>query len=217
MKRLFDRFTLNTASRAGEPAPAAPADDEGFFATQFLERPEISRAPSAWHARALVVGATALDPEVGLNLLLKSWGRDALMASLSPDEHHKLIDHLDFVTVPPGRELIVQDEKGDYALVVLEGLVAVDRVQPTGARARLAEAREGDVLGEMSLLDAGARFASCLTLSRCSLAVLTNSALDELAIEEPRLGMALMTSTARRLSLRMRQLSARLGALLTAG
>jgi CRP-like cAMP-binding protein len=217
MKRLFDRFTLNPGSRSGDVTPSAPADDEGFFATQFMERPESMRANSAWHARALVVGATALDPEVGLTLLLKNWGRDALMASLPPQDHQKLIDHLDFVTVPPGRELIVQDEKGDYALIVLEGLVAVDRVQPTGARARLAEAREGDVLGEMSLLDAGARFASCLTLSRCSLAVLSNSALDELAIEEPRLGMALMTSTARRLSLRMRQLSARLGALLTAG
>lgn len=217
MKRLFDRFSLNTAGRQGEAPAQAKADDEGYFATQFMERPEISKASSAWTARGLAVGAHALDPEVGLNLLLKAWGKDVLMASLQADDHRKLIDHLDFVTVPPGRELIVQEEKGDYALIVLEGLVAVDRVQPTGARARLAEAREGDVLGEMSLLDAGARFASCLTLSRCSLAVLSNSALDELAIEEPRLGLALMTSTARRLSLRMRQLSARLGALLTAG
>ena len=217
MKRLLDRFVSNPSARRAGEADKAEADDEGFFATQFMERPESMRANSAWMARALVVGAHALDPEVGLSLLLKAWGKDTLMASLPEQDHRKLIAYLDFVTVPPGRELIVQDEKGDYALVVLEGLVAVDRVQPTGARARLAEAREGDVLGEMSLLDAGARFASCLTLSRCSLAVLTNSALDELAIEEPRLGMALMTSTARRLSLRMRQLSARLGALLTAG
>ncbi|WP_290694760.1 Crp/Fnr family transcriptional regulator [Aquabacterium sp.] len=217
MKRLFDRFSLNTAGRQGDAPAEAKADDEGYFATQFMERPEIGKASSAWTARGLAVGAHALDPEVGLSLLLKAWGKDVLMASLQSEDHRKLIDHLDFVTVPPGRELIVQEEKGDYALIVLEGLVAVDRVQPTGARARLAEAREGDVLGEMSLLDAGARFASCLTLSRCSLAVLSNSALDELAIEEPRLGLALMTSTARRLSLRMRQLSARLGALLTAG
>jgi CRP-like cAMP-binding protein len=215
MKRLLDRFVPGAARKAD--AGPVEADDEGYFATQFLERPETFRASSAWNARALAVGAHALDPDQGLILLLKAWGRDALMASLSEQDRRKLIDHLDFVTVPPGRELIVQDEKGDYALIVLEGLVAGDRVQPTGARARLAEAREGDVIGEMSLLDAGARFASCLTLSRCSLAVLTNSALDELAIEEPRLGMALMTSTARRLSLRMRQLSARLGALLTAG
>lgn len=214
MKRLLDRFVGSGASRSGDEAQA---DDEGFFATQFLERPDDVRAHSAWTARGLAVGAHAIDPEQGLALLLKAWGDDALMASLPPDDLRKLLSHMDFVTVPPGRELIAQDEKGDYALIVLEGLAAVDRVQPTGARARLAEAREGDVLGEMSLLDAGARFASCITLSRCSLAVLTHTALDELAIEEPRLGMALMTSMARRLSLRMRQLSARLGALLTAG
>lgn len=226
MKRFLDRFVLGSSSTsqtrpgelsgAGRTAPPQ-ADDEGFFATQFLERPEYTRATSAWTARALAVGAHALDPHQGLELLLKTWGSDALMASLSNEDRRKLLDHLEFISVPPGRELIVQEEKGDYALIVLEGLVAVDRVQPTGARARLAEAREGDVLGEMSLLDAGARFASCLTLSRCSIAVLTSAALDELAIEEPRLGMALMASTARRLSLRMRQLSARLGALLTAG
>lgn len=218
MKRLLDRFVSGSLTGASAKGPQeAQADDEGYFATQFLERPDDVRGNSAWTARALAVGAHALDPEVGLTMLLKTWGKDALVASLANEDKRKLVDHLDFVTVPPGRELIVQDEKGDYALIVLEGLVAVDRVQPTGARARLAEAREGDVLGEMSLLDAGARFASCLTLSRCSLAVLTNSALDELAIEEPRLGMALMTSISRRLSLRMRQLSARLGALLTAG
>lgn len=218
MKRFLDRF-VGAGKRPHDPSheTAEAADDEGFFATQFLERPEDVRATSAWNARALAVGAHPLEPELGLKLLLAAWGSDVLMASLSDEDHRKVLEHLQFVTVPPGRELIVQDEKGDYALIVLEGLVAVDRIQPTGAHARLAEAREGDVLGEMSLLDAGSRFASCLTLSRVSLAVLSSHALDELAIEDPRLGMALMTSMARRLSLRMRQLSARLGALLTAG
>lgn len=214
MKRLLDLFV--SGSQAERAAKDADADDAGYFATQYLERPENSRASSAWTARALAVGAQTLDPEHGLSLLTQCWGQDALMASLDPEAQRKLLTHLSFVSVPAGRELIVQDEKGDYALIVLEGLVAVDRVQPTGTRARLSEARDGDVLGEMSLLDAGARFASCLTLSRCSLAVLTSAAMDELAIEEPRLGLALMTSVARRLSLRMRQLSARLGALLTA-
>ncbi len=216
MKRLFDRFAFGvTGSASRQPAQA---DDEGFFATQFLEpaADEVS-VQSAWTARGLVVGAHSLDPEQGLEMLRKAWGGDALMASLPPEDFRKLMGHMAFVTVPSGRELIVQDEKGDYALIVLDGLAAVDRVQPTGARARLAEAREGDILGEMSLLDAGARFVSCTTLSRCSLAVLTHASLDELSIEEPRLGMALMASLARRLSLRMRQISARLGALLTVG
>jgi CRP/FNR family cyclic AMP-dependent transcriptional regulator len=211
-----------------EAEPPSP-DDEGYFATQFLEppatgepEPQADGEPlglhrSAWQARATTVGAESLDAETGLAQLLKAWGGDALMAVLPEGDTRKLIGHLDFVSVPPGQEIIVQNERGDYALVVLEGLVAVDRVQPTGARARLSEAREGDVLGEMALLDAGARFASCVTLSRCSFAVIANSSLDELAIEEPRLGLAVMASVARRLSLRMRQLSARLGALLAAG
>ncbi len=215
MKRFLDRFI--GGPRQPEGGSAVDADDEGYFATQFLERAEDFRSHSAWNARGLSVGAQSLDSQTGLGLLVKAWGQDALMASLSNDDKRKLIKLLDFITVPPGQEIIKQEEIGDYALVVLEGLVAIDRLQQTGARARLAEAREGDVLGEMSLLDAGPRFASCVTLSRVSLAVVTSSALDELAIEEPRLGVAVMTSVARRLSLRMRQLSARLGALLAAG
>src|SRR5690606_36129314 len=185
MKRLLERL-----KGVVEKEPELPAADQGFFATQFLERPELSRAASAWHARALGVGAQPLDPLLGESLLRKAWAGDAYMNLLSSPERDKLREHLAFVTVPAGRELIVEDEKGDYAIIVLEGVVSVDRVQPAGTRARLAESREGDVLGELSLLDAGARFASCTTLSRCSLAVLTREALDEFVIEEPRLGLA---------------------------
>ena len=58
MKSLFDRLV------GGPPAAREPAaDDEGFFATQFMERPESVRAKSAWTARALVVrrGARSLS------------------------------------------------------------------------------------------------------------------------------------------------------------
>lgn len=218
MKRLLDRFVGGAHSGSRTPSgEAAQADDEGFFATQFLERPETVRGSSAWSARALAVGAAPLSPEAGMPLLLRAWGQDPLMVALGDEGRRRLPDFLQFVRVPAGRELIAQGERGDYALIVLDGVVAVDRVPPAGGRVRLAEARDGEVIGEMSLLDTSARFASCVTLTPCALAVLTGEALDELAIEEPRLGMALMTCTARRLSLRMRQLGARLGALLDAG
>jgi CRP-like cAMP-binding protein len=100
-------------------------------------------------------------------------------------------------------------------LIVLEGTLAVDRVQPWGGRARLAEARAGDMLGEMSLLDAGTRFSACTTLTPCTLAVVDAQRLDEMIMNEPRLGLALLASLSRRLSLRLRQVSARLSALLS--
>ncbi len=216
MKRLFDRFKAAGPAAQGKHGERSEhsADDEGFYSTQFLERPDSFRATSAWTARALGVGAHRLPQEAALVSLGHVWGKDHFYAALDAFEKCKLADYLQFVTVPADRELVLQDERGDYALIVLQGVVAVDRIQPTGARARLAEARDGDVLGEMSLLDNSARFVSCLTLSPCQLAVVTAGALDDMAIEDPRLGMALMASMARRLSLRTRQLGARLGALL---
>ena len=108
-----------------------------------------------------------------------------------------------------------QDEQGDFLLIVLDGTVAVERVQPWGAKARLGESRAGDVLGEMSLLDAGARFSACTTLTPAKFAVLGAAALDRMMQHEPRLAAALLAWLARRLSLRLRQVSARLSALLT--
>jgi CRP/FNR family cyclic AMP-dependent transcriptional regulator len=212
MKSLFDRIMGSSA-----PARAPEADDQGFFSTQFMERADSVRATSAWTARALAVGAHAVAAEQASVLLDQVWGGDHFYQALDAQARATLAGFLEFVSLPAGREVIVQDERGDYALIVLQGVVAVDRIQPTGGRARLAEARDGDVLGEMSLVDAGTRFATCVTLSPCILAVVTGAALDDLAVEEPRLGMTVMACMARRLSLRTRQLSARLGALLTAG
>ena len=103
----------------------------------------------------------------------------------------------------------------DSTRFINEGTIAVDRVQPWGGRARLGEARVGDLLGEMSLLDAGTRFSSCRTLTPCVVAVLEAHALDRMMKDDPRLAAVLLAALARRLSLRLRQASARLSALLT--
>ena len=210
MKSLFDRFKGFAAKAPSEHAP----DDEGFFSTQFMERPATFKSNSGWQARALVVGAQPLSEQEGLAALDAVWAQDHFYSALDDTERRRLVEYFDFVTVPASREVVVQEEKGDYALVVLDGVAAMDRIQPTGARARLAEARSGDVLGEMSLVDSGVRYASCLTLAPCKLAVISTTALDDMAIDDPRLGMAVMACVARRLSLRTRQVSARLGALL---
>ena len=72
------------------------------------------------------------------------WGADRYVATAqrgraAPDVRLSL----DFVTVPVNQEAIGQDELGDYMIVVLEGILAVDRIQPWGGRSRLAEARAG--------------------------------------------------------------------------
>ncbi len=212
MKKLFDRLK-------GATVRAAPTDtddsDAGFFSTMFLDRSEDTQLLVNWIMRATEVDAKPFDRQQGAHLFAQQWGQDRHAAALGPEALLRMSEYLQFVRVPTNQEVIGQDEQGDYMLIVLEGVVAVDRVQPWGGRARLAEARAGDMLGEMSLLDAGARFSACTTLSACVFAVLDAASMDRLINDEPRLALALLTSMSRRLSLRLRQVSARLSALLS--
>jgi CRP/FNR family cyclic AMP-dependent transcriptional regulator len=98
--------------------------------------------------------------------------------------------------------------------VVLDGSVRVEHRGRDGA-VGLGEARPGDVLGEMALLDAGPRSNACVTRTGCLLAVLEMAGLRQLLDEEPVLAAYLMAALARRLSLRLRQTDARLLALLS--
>ena len=215
MKNFLSRFG-RSQTPAGEPA-AAPAGmgDSRFFSTQFMDNPDEELQSVSWAQRAQQVQATPAAQQDGTRRFAELWGVDQYVAALSEDELAHMARYLQFVQVPPDQEVIGQDEQGDYMLIVLDGTVAVDRVQPWGGRARLAEARAGDMLGEMSLLDAGTRFSACTTLTPCLLAVLDAQALDRMITQDPRLGLALLASLSRRLSLRLRQVSARLSALLS--
>jgi hypothetical protein len=193
----------------------APAENSAFFSTLFQERNEDGVVLSTWETRATQVHAEPCDPARGAELLKRLLRDDRHLAALSMSDLQRLCGFLQFARVPANQEVIGQDEQGDYLVIVLDGTLAVDRVQPWGGRARLAEAHAGDMLGEMSLLDAGARFSACTTLTPTLLAVLDARSLDEMVARHPRLALALLGSLSRRLSLRLRQVSARLSALLS--
>ena len=208
MKRLLARIKRT-------PAAGGSGDDAGFFSSMYQEPPETPGTLTSWRDRAGQVGAQPFDRRQGTEMFARLWGADRHVVALSPDELQRMAQYLEFVQLPVGQEVIAQDELGDYMVIVLDGSLSVDRGQPWGSRARLAEAHAGDMLGEMSLLDAGARLSSCVTLGPCTLAVVDARRLDEMINQEPRLGVALLASLSRRLSLRLRQVSARLSALLS--
>jgi len=215
LKNLFNRFMRGSAETKERDSDGSSGADSRFFSTQFLERAEESQALATWALRAAEIEAVPLDIAKASPLFAQLWGADRYVAELTPQELLRMSQYLHFVSVTENQEVIGQDEQGDYMVIVLEGVLAVDRVQPWGGRVRLAEARAGDMLGEMSLLDAGTRFSACTTLTPCTLAVVDAKRLDEMIHLEPRLGLALLASLSRRLSLRLRQVSARLSALLS--
>lgn len=180
----------------------------------FDERDDSPGVRASWADRASAIDAQPMDRALGRKLLEKVLGADPPPVPLSREETDALLQGFHFATVASGREVISQDERGDFLVIMLDGLVAVDRVQLWGDRVSLGEARKGDVLGEMSLLDAGPRFSTCVTIQDSQLAVLDAQALDRLMRDQPRIALALITMLARRMSLRLRYVSTRLTALL---
>ena len=167
----------------------------------------------SWAARAEAIGARPLDAAAGAAALAAVWGTDRHFGRLTQAERDTLAARLEYVDVPARQTVIVQDEQGDYLLVVLSGSLSVERVPASGPSVRLSRAGPGDIIGEMAVLDAGARFSTCTTLRPTQFGMLHADGLDAMIADEPRLAAVLLASMSRRLSLRVRQVSARLSAL----
>ena len=181
-----------------------------FFTTAFADQ-GISQAQTVpWDARAAEVDARRLNADKGAAKLRALWSRDPHMKRLDAAAMDQLMHFFEFATVAADREVMRQDEYGSFMIVLLSGSMAVDREQPWGERLRLSEARPGEVLGEMSLLDSGKRFSHCLTLTECEIAILGAEALDEMMTVRAALAASLIALLARKLSLRLRVVSARL-------
>ena len=197
--------------RRTKPADPANADNpDSLFTTAFSELGADPGLLVPWEARAGEIGARRMAPGRGIELLQALWARDRNMSRLAPEAVQLLEQYFDFALVPGEREIIRQDEYGNFMFVVLSGTIAVDRHQPWGEQMRLAEARPGDILGEMSLLDSGQRFSACSSLTECEIAVLSVEAMDQMMTDQPPLAAALVALLARKLSTRLRVVGARL-------
>ncbi len=205
MTGLFGRKGRDTDSTHGEEA-----SESLLFSTAFAG---LGLEPSLlvpWEARAVEVDAKRVSSERGGRLLQEVWANDKYMNQLDQASIGSLTRFFDFAQVASNRDVIRQDEYGNFMIVLLTGAIAVDRVQPWGERLRLAETRAGEILGEMSLLDSGIRFSTCTSLSECEVAVLSAEGMDEMMDADPKLAASLVALLARKLSLRLRVVSARL-------
>ena len=207
MKGLLGLIRQTTSASAGSESRA----ETFFFSTAFADQGIDASFMVPWEARANEVGAKHLAAGRGAKLLEELWSRDSFMSRLGPDALKRLEKFFDFASLPANRDVIRQDEYGNFMLVLLSGSIAVDREQPWGERLHLTEARPGDILGEMSLLDSGPRFSVCTSLKDCEIAILGAQGLDEMMVADPALAASLIALLARKLSRRMRVVSARLG------
>jgi CRP-like cAMP-binding protein len=122
-----------------------------------------------------------------------------LMAALSDATRARLAKQGQPCTIEPGNLLFAKGDKGDALYVLLEGEVEVRTSTEAGKDVRLAALRPYAVIGEMAVLDGGARSADICAIRRSRfLRIHRDQALAALE-SEPKALLRLLAELSRRL------------------
>jgi CRP/FNR family cyclic AMP-dependent transcriptional regulator len=140
--------------------------------------------------------------------------RCSLLENFSPAEIRLLTQFMHIYRAGVGAELIREGEPGDFMLMILEGKVEVRKRDREGKTQVVAVVDAGKTLGEMSMIDGEARFATCVAIEPAMLAILDRENLARIIVEQPMLGAKILMELVLILSQRLRTTSERLLGLL---
>jgi signal transduction histidine kinase/predicted CoA-binding protein len=143
-----------------------------------------------------------------------------LFADLSDDDLHRICRLADEVKLEPGKVLFAEGDVGDKAYVIREGEIEVVKAS-SGREVLLAVRREGDVIGEMSLVEEAPRMATARARGEALLVAIGHAAFEELVQTSVSAARALLHTVIARLrgtevQLRQSEKMAQLGTM-TAG
>lgn len=138
----------------------------------------------------------------------------ALLENFTPDEVQMLSHFMDVYRAPGGVEIIREGDGGDFMMMVIEGRIEVSKLDRFNTPQAIALVEPGRTLGEMSMIDGEARFATCVAAEAALVAVLDRESLARIIVEQPMLGAKILMELVLMLSQRLRATSDRLMQLL---
>lgn len=137
-------------------------------------------------------------------------GHNALFDDFNELDLRQLGPFMRVYVAPPGGVIIREGDAGDFMLFVIDGLVDITKLDRHGEIKRIAVVRGGQALGEMSMIDGEARFASCTAIEDTTFAYLSRPSLQSLINKESRLAAKILMKLVFMLSQRLRQTSSKL-------
>lgn len=123
----------------------------------------------------------------------------SLFAACRTDELEDLLSLASQHDMKKGQTLLLQGDPGDMLIILLSGQAKVTMVALNGREITLDYADPGAVLGEIAVLDGGARTASVIALSNGHYLRLTRAAFEAFVERQPGMAWRLMKELARRL------------------
>jgi len=122
-----------------------------------------------------------------------------LFAALDDDAAAALEAVMSTRAVERGHHIFREGDTGDRLFVVLDGKVKISRAAADGRENLLAVLGQGEMFGELSLFDPGARTATATTVTDSRLASLDHDDLRPLLLERPGVAVHLLRALAMRL------------------
>ena len=160
---------------------------------RLLIRPEVRTEGLPAAARAMADLVLRRFRSKGMLPRIAEAVRDlSLFAGLDEDQVHRLAGACSLTTFDPGQTIFREREPGGRIDLILRGEVAI---AGTDSRAS-AVVRQGESLGEISLLTGGVHSATAVALTPLELAVLDRRDLDELIRLRPDIGLRIYRNLA---------------------
>lgn len=204
--RLFDAIASSFAStsprlaEAAPPPPPLPSFEKFQPLSSYLAGPALlSKAQSIVHQARQKYESTINESSSSMIAPLP------LFSSLDVDALRSLIAAFEMITVPAGKEVIVEGEEGAEAYIVARGELEVRRSTAPGEDGdpnppvTLARLTNGALFGEMALLSRAPRAASVVAWRPSILLVARRDALEKVAEERPEVGSELAAHCRRRM------------------
>ena len=124
----------------------------------------------------------------------------SIFAGLSQDSQRRLVriaHHRDFRR---GETVFRSGDKADSILIVRFGKLKLSRISPDGQEVVLDLLSGGDVIGEQTLYSGEVRGMDGIALEDCGICLISVSAIAELVMHQPDMGVRLLHSMGRKLS-----------------
>jgi CRP/FNR family transcriptional regulator, cyclic AMP receptor protein len=137
-------------------------------------------------------------------------GHSKFFADFTREDVQKLTAFMQIYRAEQTQTLIREGDVDDYMLLIIQGLVEIVKTDSHGNLQPMTTVGAGATLGEMSMIDGEARFASCVALEPTTFAVLSRDSMVQIILEEPGLGAKVLVKLVTLLSHRLRQTSANL-------
>jgi CRP-like cAMP-binding protein len=130
-----------------------------------------------------------------------------LFAGLNGADREIVEEHMYEVHLDKGEVLFNEGDQGDFLCYVAQGSLQIIKQNRAGKAVELAVLQRGQLIGEMAIIEHATRSASVLALEETVLMILTRKGFELLLAQHPSIGIVILRSLAKQMSVKIRELS----------